>query len=166
MEVTRDVSKFSGELKAGGNQDLVESRRLQVSGSAAELMSNMSLMSVTLEVSKLSDWLNFVAPCDEPNGGHAHGARGRTEGGRVSTSWLAERGSRGAGWGEIEGGASERTLNMPLISVTPEVFQAETSLLKSSLPEKSPLILVTPDTSQVSMGPNVAVALVESLLKA
>ena len=55
---------------------------------------------------------------------------------------------------------------MSLMSVTPEVFQLEMSLLKSSLPEKSPLILVMLETSQVSMGPNVAVALVESLLKA
>ena len=70
MEVTRDVSKCTGELKAGGNQDLAESRRLQVSGSAAELMSNIALMLVTRDVSKLSDWLNFAAPCAEPNGGH------------------------------------------------------------------------------------------------
>ena len=62
--------------------------------------------------------------------------------------------------------ASERASNMRLISVTAEVFQPEMSPLKSSRPEKSPLILVTPDTSQVSMGPNVAVALVGSLLKA
>ena len=99
MEVTRDVSKFSGELKAGGNQDLVESRRLQVSGSAAELMSNMSLMSVTLEVSKLSDWLNFVAPCDEPNGGHAHGARGTG----LKVGGYLRRGSRSVGLG-VQGG--------------------------------------------------------------
>ena len=56
---------------------------------------------------------------------------------------------------DVRGAASERTANMWLISVTPEVFQLETSLLKSSLPANSPLIFVMPDTSQVSMGPNV-----------
>ena len=55
---------------------------------------------------------------------------------------------------------------MWLISVTPEVFQLETLLLKSFLPRKSPLILVIVDTSQVSMGPYVKVALSGSSLKA
>jgi hypothetical protein len=51
IEVTRDVSqKFTGELKAGPKL----SRRLQESGPAAELMSNIALMVVTLDVSKLS----------------------------------------------------------------------------------------------------------------
>ena len=45
---------------------------------------------------------------------------------------------------------------MWLISVTAEVFQLEMSLLKSSWQEKSPLMLVMCDTSQVSMGPQVA----------
>ena len=62
--------------------------------------------------------------------------------------------------------ASELASNMRLISVTAEVFQLEMFPLKSSRPEQSPLILVMRDTSQVSMGPNVAVALVGSLLKA
>ena len=51
---------------------------------------------------------------------------------------------------------------MSLMSVTPEVFQLEMSLLKSSLPEKSPLILVMFETSQVSMGPNLSMALARS----
>jgi hypothetical protein len=55
---------------------------------------------------------------------------------------------------------------MWLISVTPEVFQLETFLLKEFLPRKSPLILVIVDTSQVSMGPYVKVALSGSSSKA
>ena len=42
--------------------------------------------------------------------------------------------------------------------VTPEVLQLDMSALKSSEPEKSPLMSVMPETSQVSMGPYVAVA--------
>ena len=36
----------------------------------AERTWNMLIMSVTLDVSKLSGWLNADAPCREPNGGH------------------------------------------------------------------------------------------------
>ena len=35
-----------------------------------ERTSNMDCMLVTLEVSKLSDWLNADAPCRESKGGH------------------------------------------------------------------------------------------------
>ena len=51
MEMTCDVSKFSGQLKFGEK----ESRRVQGSG-AAELMLNIALMAVTLDVSKLRGW--------------------------------------------------------------------------------------------------------------
>eukprot|EP00964_Phaeocystis_antarctica_P045224 scaffold26022_cov45-Phaeocystis_antarctica.AAC.1 len=41
---------------------------------------NMKYMSVTLEVSKLSGWLNVDAPCREPKEGHA--MRGEVQTGR------------------------------------------------------------------------------------
>ena len=40
----------------------------------------MPRMSVTLDVSKLSGWLNADAPCQESNGGHT--VRGELRGGR------------------------------------------------------------------------------------
>ena len=127
----------------------------------------MALMLVTLDVSKLSGWLNFAAPCAEPNGGRVRGAGHRIEQRGASTTRAQE--SAGRGQGVVQRGlrdASKGASNMRLISVTAEVFQLDMSPLKSARPEKSPLILVTPDTSQVSMGPNVAVVLVESLLNA
>ena len=59
---------------------------------AGERTENMAYMSVTLEVSKLSGWLNAVATCrvesracdvgPEVQDGGAAGARGRARGGR------------------------------------------------------------------------------------
>ena len=40
-------------------------------GTGEERTRNMPYMVVTLEVSKLSGWLNADAPCRESNGGHA-----------------------------------------------------------------------------------------------
>ena len=39
-------------------------------GHATERTANMALMSVTLDVLKLSDWLNASAPCAESKGSH------------------------------------------------------------------------------------------------
>ena len=49
----------------------------------------------------------------------------------------------------------ERTSNISSMFVTPEVLQLDMSALKSSEPEKSPLMSVMDETSQVSMGPYV-----------
>ena len=54
--------------------------------------------------------------------------------------------------------SEELTSNISSMLVTPEVLQLDMSALKSSEPEKSPLMSVMPETSQVSMGPYVAVA--------
>ena len=40
-------------------------------GHAAERTANMALMSVTLDVSRLSGWLNAFASCAESKGSHA-----------------------------------------------------------------------------------------------
>ena len=85
---------------------------------------NMSRMVVTLEVSRLSGWLNVDAPCRESKEGHA--MRGEVQTGRPEVA--ADRGARkaqrrwlqcrlGAGHGE------ERTQNMLFMSVTLEVLK-------------------------------------------
>ena len=82
----------------------------------------MRLMAVTLEVSKLSGWLNADADCRESEGGHK--VRGelrasRREGGGRPRRQAACKGGRdcrlGAGHGE------ERTRNICNMFVTPEV---------------------------------------------
>ena len=83
-------------------------------GHGEERTQNMYSMVVTLEVSKLSGWLNADAPCRESNGGHTMGSevQGTGSGGRRRTNAVhaACRGGRdcrlGAGHGE------ERTPNM------------------------------------------------------
>ena len=80
----------------------------------------MFFMTVTLEVSKLSGWLNDDAYCRGSKGGFVYavqpGRRGRR---RATAAHAACRGGLdcrfGAGHGE------ERTTNMKLISVTLEV---------------------------------------------
>ena len=66
----------------------------------------------------------------------------------------------GAGHGE------ERTWNMLLMSVTPEVSQLERSAVKFFKPSKSLLIWVMAETSQSAMRPYVAVAAVGLALNA
>ena len=61
-------------------------------------------------------------------------------------------GDRGAGHG------SERTENIKLMSVTPAMFQADMSALKSAKSLKSWAMLVMAATSQLAMGPYVAMA--------
>ena len=53
------VGMHGAQLKAGGQ------------GTRGERTRNMLLMSVTLEVSKLSGWLKAGAYCAESQGGHA-----------------------------------------------------------------------------------------------
>ena len=90
-------------------------------------------MAVTLEVSKLSGWLNADARCRESKGGHA--VRGELRGGTREAA-----GDRGASsvQGRVrlqkfgEGHGEERTENMPCMVVTLEVSQLDTSALKVS----------------------------------
>ena len=57
----------------------------------------------------------------------------------------------------------ELTLNMLLMSVTPEVSQLEMSMLNFLKPEKSPLMSEMNETLQPAMGPYVAIAEVASV---
>ena len=83
----------------------------------------MPFMSVTLEVSKLSGWLNDDAPCRESKEGHAVGARytgqqsGEQAAGNRGASSLQERARLQIGGKAWE----ERTPNMTDIFVTLEV---------------------------------------------
>ena len=115
MFLTLDVSKLSGrlnfhascreskgghamrgEVRAGGweaerdrGARSVQGRaRLQVGGpGTGERTWNMRSMVVTLEVSKLSGWLNFHASCRESNGGYTRGRdAGRGVGGPRATA--------------------------------------------------------------------------------
>ena len=90
-----------------------------------ERTPNMPPMSVTLEVSKLSGWLNDDAPCRESKGGHTVCGAWRYAGGRAAGGGATAAASNvqerarlcrlGAGHGE------ERTENMKLMVVTLEV---------------------------------------------
>ena len=67
-------------------------------GHGEERTSNMPLMSVTLEVSKLSGWLNTDAYCRGSNGGHAvrgevHRLAGERGGGQLRCTQRAGEGS-------------------------------------------------------------------------
>ena len=72
---------------------------------------------------------------------------------------------RGGLWGQGKR-AAERTMNMPIMLVTPEVSQLEMSALNFVVPEKSSLMSVIPETSQPAMGPYSFSALPGFLLKA
>ena len=131
-------------------------------GHGEEHTSNMWLMSVTLEVSKLSGWLNADAPCRGSKGRACGAGRGIRVGGRKAAS---DRGASsvhqerdrlrlGAGHGE------ERTKNMARMVVTLEVSHLEMSALNFRMFLKSPLMSVTAETSQSTMRPYVAVAAV------
>ena len=89
-------------------------------GHGEERTPNMMPMFVTLEVSKLSGWLNTLAPCREPKGGQA--VRGEVRGGRDGGGRRRQAACSGvldcrlgAGCGE------ERTLNIEFMVVTLDV---------------------------------------------
>ena len=99
-------------------------------------------MSVTLDVSKLTGWLKFIASCRVEGGGHATwgevcaragrwgshrawGSGGRKRRAHAEDSRLWRTGVRAT-----EGARAERTANMLSMFLTPAVFQLEMSVLK------------------------------------
>ena len=87
-----------------------------------ERTPNILDMSVTLEVSKLSGWLNASANCRESKGGHS--VRGEVR--LWSREAVGDRGARsaqerglGCRFGAVHG--EERTVNIPDMSVTLKV---------------------------------------------
>eukprot|EP00964_Phaeocystis_antarctica_P032504 scaffold18408_cov61-Phaeocystis_antarctica.AAC.5 len=149
MFVTLEVSKLSGWLNAnapcrdskegqavrgevygsGGSRRWTTAAHaacrdctLGACGTRAERTLNMLPMFVTLEVSKLSGWLNAYAYCRESKEGHA--VRGAVYGSGGSRRWTtavqaACRGGRGCRLGAGHG--EERTWNMSCMVVTLEV---------------------------------------------
>ena len=88
-----------GEVRAGrqeaagdrGARSVQRRARLQTGSRAhgEERTWNMPCMVVTLEVSKLSGWLNAVADCRESKGGHTMRGEvrpGRRDGGEVAAA--------------------------------------------------------------------------------
>ena len=89
-------------------------------GHGEERTPNIWCMVVTLEVSRLSGWLNAVAYCRESHGGHT--VRGEVQVGRQQGGGRA-RSVQGRSRLQIEGRAhgEERTRNIWYIFVTLEV---------------------------------------------
>ena len=83
-------------------------------GTRGERTKNMALMSVTLEVSKLSGWLKALAPCRvEGEGMRCGGERCEPGGGREGTRRQRRHGlhvARLKAWGPRA--RAERTSNM------------------------------------------------------
>ena len=83
-----------------------ENPTVDVAGRArAERTLNIISMVVTLEVSKLSGWLNALASCRESKGGHA--VRGEVRAGGGGRSRFTQRAGAGstADWDRARGGA-------------------------------------------------------------
>ncbi len=217
MSVTLDVSKLSsgwlnavaycraerraydagrgvraGRREGGGRhtQRAGEGSTAEGAGHGEERTENMWFMSVTLDVSKLSGWLNFHASCRESKGGVRCGTRWGPGGGRAASNggtrsvqgrawlqiWGRARGGVGGRGGDHGANRSGRsvlkrraregsrwrsagltlTLNISPMSVTPEVFQLEMFASKCVKPENSPFMSETDETSQLAMGPYVA----------
>ena len=91
-------------------------------------------MFVTLEVSKLSGWLNADADCREPKGGHTLPGEVRAAGGGRRRATAVHAGRREGSTADWEQHGEERTQNMPNIVVTLDVFQLERSSLKFPKP--------------------------------
>ena len=111
---------------------------------------------MTLEVSKLSGWLKALAPCRVKEEAHSEDVM------RMGDRRACMCGtSQGAGRTRLESGGrawAVHTLNISLMSVTPEVSQPDTSALNAPKFLKSWYMLVTAETTQLEMGPYVAVA--------
>ena len=80
---------------------------------------NISRMSVTLDVSKLSGWLNAHVRCRESKGGHMVWCIRRITGGGRRRATAAQAVGRDCGLGA--GPGEERTSNMPAMVLTLEV---------------------------------------------
>jgi len=125
-------------------------------GHGEERTSNMYRMVVTLEVSKLSGWLNADACCQDSKGGHAV----RSEGVGQQTGATASS-VQGRARLQIGGRTGvDRTRNIRYMVVTLDVFQLEMSALKFFKAWKSSIMSVMAETSQSAMGPHFAVAAV------
>ena len=115
-----------------------ENHRLLV-GTGGERTKNMNRMVVTLDVSKVSGWLNADVPCRESKGGYTRGASWEVAGDNGARSLQGRSrlqiGGRAVWFLEElvhrrRLGQAERTSNIRLMSVTLEVSQLERFSLK------------------------------------
>ena len=136
-------------------------------GAGAERTQNMFDMVVTLDVSKLSGWLNAAAFCrvERKACGKRGGMRGRATGGaRVGRRRRKQRAQGGPPTAEVvlwQGAGAERTLNMPVMVVTLDVSQPEMFALNVAAHGAlymSSAMSVTADTSQDPIAPCVSSA--------
>ena len=88
-------------------------------GHGEERTENMCTMLVTLEVFKLSGWLNADARCRESKGGNKVWGEGQSTGRRVTAGLAVCRGVLGCRLGAGHG--EERTRNIWFMVVTLEV---------------------------------------------
>jgi hypothetical protein len=126
----------------------------------AKRTSNICFMSVTLEVSKLTGWLNADAPCRVEGGHVQYGTRCGQVGGRA---WGRRRKRHARGKGPTprlggQGTRAERTENIMRMFVTLDVSQLEMSALKFFEFWKREPMSVMAETHQSAMGPYVAMA--------
>ena len=120
----------------------------------------MERMSVTLEVSRLSGWLNARAPCRIEHR-RADEERMRcvlTEGDHVA------KGAQGTCGSGVEMWTSGHTQNMLPMSVTLDVFQLDTFSLNVSRSLNSPFMSVIEETPHSEMGPYIILAEAELML--
>ena len=100
----------------------------------AERTENMEPMFVTLDVSKLSGWLNRYAPCRVERRAHATREEVRP-GRREGFGWRRRKRRERECSDSIKAGGgrarAERTANMPYMVVTLEVSQLEMSALNA-----------------------------------
>ena len=123
-------------------------------GHGEERTPNMPPMSVTLEVSRLSGWLNADANCRESKEGHAMRGEAYGSGGsrrRTTTAHAACRGRRDCRL--VVGHGGERTRNMLDMVVTLEVSKLS-GWLNADAPWNMELMLVTLDVSKLSSWSN------------
>ena len=92
----------------------------------AERTINMEFMLVTLDVSKLSGWLNATACCRVEREAYEEG---RVAGGRWEAAAAQAACWEGPTMGAAGRARAERTVNMYDMSVTPEVSQLDMSAL-------------------------------------
>ena len=129
----------------------------------AERTQNMLLMVVTLDVSKLSGWLNALAPCRVQRRACDAGKRCGPRSGRALGVAVTQAARARGGRARLKAGKrarAERTRNISCMVVTLDVSQLEMSALKLFKPLKRKLMSVMAETSHSAIGPYVAMAAV------
>ena len=103
------AGRREGAAGDGGARSVQGRARLQIGGRArAECTWNIQLMVMTLDVSKLSGWLNAAAPCRVERRAYDAGRGAGREGGSDSASGMHGEGPT-EGWGAEHARSARRT---------------------------------------------------------